>query len=424
MLSNNLKQVHKSATLLINEQSKNLELQGKEIFKLGFGQSPFSPPKSIIEEVRKNANQHYYAPVQGIPELREAISEFHKNDFNASPDNIFIAPGSKILLYAVMCSYDHANILIPSPSWVSYAPQALLCGHDVIKLETSFEARWRVSPEQLDEALEKTKGSGKTNILILNYPGNPDGLTYSADELKELGEVLRKHQALVISDEIYGLVNHDGQHTSISKFYPEGTLITTGLSKWCGAGGWRLGALTIPEENNQELKETLLGVASETYSCNAVPIQLAAIQAYQHTDEIDNYIIHKRRALKLIGNYSHQILSDAGIDVHKPQGGFYLFPYINKFKEKMAARGLTDINKTCVALMGEAGVATLPSTAFGFNDDFYAFRLSYTDFDGNKALEESLKIPLDVDLTTDFAEQYMGKTVRGIRKMADWITSA
>ena len=99
-----LKQVEKSATLLLNEQSRNLEAQGKDIYKLGFGQSPFSPPDFVIEELSANASQHYYAPVQGLLRLREAVAKFHSlaDGLDISADEVFIAPGSKILIYSVM----------------------------------------------------------------------------------------------------------------------------------------------------------------------------------------------------------------------------------------------------------------------------------------------------------------------------------
>lgn len=419
-MSHGLKKVVKSATLLINEQSKNLENSGNKIFKFGFGQSPFSPPKHIVEELKNNCQQHYYSPVQGIAELRQAVADFHKNDFDTDAENIFIAPGSKILIYAVMCSYQKANILIPSPSWVSYAPQARLCGHNIFRLETNFDSRWRISPEQLENILKKKKS--EANILILNYPGNPDGLTYNKEELKEIAYILQKYECLVISDEIYGLLDHNGKHISIAKLYPEGSLITTGLSKWCGAGGWRLGALSLPKKQ-YELKETLLGVASETYSCNSTPVQLAAISAYQRSPKINDFIKHERRLLKLIGNHFADTLINAGIDVHHPEGGFYLFPYLEKLKEDFFKKGLNNINDICKAALNEANIAILPSTAFGFDENMLAFRLSYTDFDGNIALRESQKVGLDNQLTTEFAEEFMKKTCLGARKLADWIKS-
>ena len=142
-----------------------------------------------------------------------------------------------------MASYTKASILIPSPAWVSYEPQAALLGHSVHRIYTNIAMRWRVTPEGLDEAASRAPQDTQ-RILILNTPGNPDGLIYKPNELEELATVMRKWDILVIADEIYALLTHDyssGEFKSLAAFYPEGTCITTGLSKWSGAGGWRLG---------------------------------------------------------------------------------------------------------------------------------------------------------------------------------------
>src|ERR1700722_1514940 len=154
-----LRAVEKSQTLLLNEQSRNLEQGGKKVYKLGFGQSPFLPPKAVIEALKANAHRKDYSPVAGIPELRKAVAEFHRNldGIDVKPENILIAPGSKILIYAVMASFTEADVLFCAPAWVSYVPQARLLGHDVIMLPTTFEGRWRLTPDMLDRALEGRK---------------------------------------------------------------------------------------------------------------------------------------------------------------------------------------------------------------------------------------------------------------------------
>jgi aspartate aminotransferase len=137
--------------------------------------------------------------------------------------------------------------------------------------------------------------------MVFNYPGNPDGLTYTESELTALTTVFRKYNILVISDEIYGLLNHQGNHVSLARFYPEGTIITTGLSKWCGAGGWRLGVALLPTTIEEKLKKTMIGIASETYSCASTPVQYAAIDAYQIGPDVEAYLAHQRRILNRVG---------------------------------------------------------------------------------------------------------------------------
>ena len=142
-----------------------------------------------------------------------------------------------MLIYAIMAAFKKANIFLVTPSWVSYEPQARLAGHTVYRIHTTFENKWRLLPDQLEKALDGVKDKEYPSILVLNYPGNPDGLTYKKEKLEELATVLKKHNVIVISDEIYGLLNHKGEHCSIAKFY-KNTIVTTGLSKWAGAGGW------------------------------------------------------------------------------------------------------------------------------------------------------------------------------------------
>lgn len=193
-LSTYLRTVEKSQTLLLNEQSRNLEQGGKKVYKFGFGQSPFLPPQHVIDALKANAHRKEYSPVQGIPELRKAVSDFHRrvDGIDSGADDVFIGPGSKILIYAAMAAFSRADLLVCGPAWVSYGPQARLLGHDVLYLPTSYEKRWRLTPEVFARALETRRDRSVPSILILNYPGNPDGLTYTADELSALADVARQ----------------------------------------------------------------------------------------------------------------------------------------------------------------------------------------------------------------------------------------
>ena len=171
------------------------------------------------------------------------------------------------------------------------------------------------------EKCEQIKGK---KLLILNYPGNPTGVSYSSSELEIIANICRENNTIILSDEIYGRLHHTNNHQSIAKYFPEGTIITSGLSKWCGAGGWRLGTMVIPK-NLQLIQDSIAAVSSETFSCVSSPIQYAAITAFNNDKTIDNYLFHSRRILSAIGNYCSKILSDARIKVHPPDGGFYLF---------------------------------------------------------------------------------------------------
>lgn len=416
---NTLRTVEKSQTLLLNEQSRQLEQSGKKVYKFGFGQSPFLPPQPAIDVLKAQAARKEYSPVQGIADLRKAVAEFHNtvDGLSIKPENVLIAPGSKILIYAVMAAFKKADVLVPAPSWVSYVPQAHLCGHDAIRVITSYEGRWRVTPEALEKAVAQKKDAKTPSILILNYPGNPDGLSYSAAELEALAATMRKHNILVVSDEIYGLLNHTGEHVSLAKYYPEGTIITTGLSKWAGAGGWRMGVALMPDNLGGDFKDILLGIASETYSCAAIPVQLAACEAYKWNDGTKKYVETQRRILRALGNTCQQRLEKAGIRVVAPQGGFYLFLDFSEL-------GFTfpTSNKLCEQLLAETNVALLPGTAFSMDASHLSARLAYVDFDGTAALEAASKSSGELDEA--FLKSYTGHVLEGIDAICQWANAA
>lgn len=406
-----------SDTLLINEQSRLLEAGGRRIFKFGFGQSPFPVFAPAVEALAKHAAEKAYLPVQGLPALREQIASFHSDIDHTRWDaeRIVVGPGSKLLLFALMKSLPEADILIPAPSWVSYAPQARMAGQRTVRLDASFESRWQVTPEQLEAHC--AADPERLKLLILNAPGNPTGLSPDEDAQKRLAEVARRHGVLILADEIYGLLHHRGEHRAFALDYPEGTVTTSGLSKWCGAGGWRLGVMHIPAELGTGLFARLLGLASETWSSVASPVQYAAITAYTRTPELDAYVQRQREVLSEIGQWCATRLNNAKVRTHAPDGGFYLFPDFEAHREALAARGITTSAELTARLLEDAGVALLPGSAFGCDPSQLTVRLAYVDFDGaallksdHSALEQTTAATLmqGIDAITEWLNQGRG----------------
>ena len=245
MIKNSFKDLKTSATLRINEISKELQNQGKEIYKFGFGQSPFMIPENIITELKKNAHQNKYLPMQGLPELREAVANFEskKKKQKYTSSNIIIGPGSKELMFLLHMIFD-GEILLPAPSWVSYKPQAILGRNKFHIIETYREKNWFPSAKAIESIV--SKNVNKNYLLFLNSPNNPSGLI--CKNLDELSEVIKKYNILVLSDEIYSDLTFENNFTSIADYCPQHTIISNGLSQWCGAGGWRLGYIVIPNE--------------------------------------------------------------------------------------------------------------------------------------------------------------------------------
>lgn len=425
MKFNHIRAVAPSSTLLTNEQSKRREAEGKQVFKFGFGQSPFLPLKRARDKLAESAGATDYTPVVGLQALREQGSTFHNQlcGLKSTPNDILVASGSKSILFTIMAAFDKADVLIPAPAWVSYEPQAHMLNHPVVRVPTTFANRWRVQPDVLDACLKNRPTPSAPAILVINYPGNPEGLTYTADELKALAEVLRKHQVLVIADEIYQLLNHKGEMNSLAHYYPEGTIITTGLSKWAGAGGWRLGLAILPSDIDPEFRKSYCGIASETYSCAPDPIQRAAVVAYQNDAQTAQYLQQQRQILSLIGNRFCNTLRQGGIQVHSPEGGFYLYVDFTPFKDQANAAGLKTSEQLCVNLLQETGVALLHSAAFGVAPEYLSARLAYVDFGGLQTEEnaEAMLADMRAGASADaVVQKYAQHALEGAARLAEW----
>ena len=421
-LNLNVRGLGYSATLAINERSNALRQQGRRIYKLGLGQSPFPVPTEVVNALKLHAHEKDYLPVTGLPTLREAVAEFHrrKDGVAAQAEGVLVGPGSKELMFLLQLTF-YGDLLIPSPAWVSYAPQARILGRNVTIVPTSFAEQWRVTPERL---FSLCRGDAdRPRILVLNYPGNPEGGTYTADELQELAEVARRFGVILLSDEIYGQLHHTGGHVSVAQFYPEGTIISSGLSKWCGAGGWRLGTFTFPPDLAW-LMEAMAAVASETYTSVSAPIQHAAVRAFQGGITIERYLWHARRILAALGQQCTTALRQAGVRVHAPVGAFYLFPDFSPLAESLAKRGIYDSQTLCERLLEDTGVAILPGAVFQRPVEELTARLAYVGFDGVKALAASETIPLDQELPADFIDHWCRDVVRATQRLVDWVSGS
>ena len=404
MLKDIVKSLEPSSTLKINEISRMLESKGKKIYKFGFGQSPFQVPDIVVDELKNNAFQNKYLPMQGLFELREAVAKYtsKKKNYEYKAENIIIGPGSKELMFLLHVIFD-GEIILPAPSWVSYAPQAILGRNKTHILETKRENNWFPTAEELEELILKDKN--KNYLLFLNSPNNPSGQV--CKNLNEISEVVKKYNLIILSDEIYSELTFDDDYQSISKFCPEKTIISTGLSKWCGAGGWRLGYFIIPD-SLKSIRDTINVLASETFSAVSAPIQYASIKAYEH-DHIE-YIKHSREILKIVGSYVYENLKSNKILINKPQGGFYLMPEFlnNKFKTS---------SEMCDDILNKTGVALLPGSDFGFKNDKMLARLSFTDFDGATIMK---KISNNKSIDKNLVIELCPKIVEGTLKLKNW----
>ena len=376
IIKDQISKLRPSATLAINEESNKLKKGGKKIFRFGFGQSPFPVPGSIILALKNAASKNTYLPMQGLEDLRSAIAnDLNKNNNNQfESDDIVVGPGTKELIFLTQIAFN-GDILLPAPSWVSYQPQALIAKNKVHWMQTSSNTNWFPTAKQIEDKIKTIKD--RNLLLFINSPNNPSGTV--CENLKEIATIAKKYKLVILSDEIYSRLTFNKKYVSVSNFYPEGTIVSSGLSKWCGAGGWRLGFFGIPKQL-KELKNSLKILCSESFTSVSAPIQYAAIEAYEgdHSD----YLNRVRKILSFTGNYVYESLKSNVVNITKPEGGFYLFPEFTNAK-------FSSSSEMCKDILNKTGVALLPGSDFGLKSSKMVVRLSYTDFDGANFLRNT-----------------------------------
>ena len=411
-LQHNILGLKTSATLAINELSQKLITEGKEVFKFGLGQSPFPVPDIIVKELQKNAHQKDYLNVSGLIGLREEVANYHsnKNQYKYNAESVIIGPGSKELIFQTQLVLN-CDLLLPSPSWVSYEPQAQILNKKVHWIKATAETNWHLDPEELDKTCASLNSVNK--LLILNSPNNPSGTTHG--NLKELANVAKKHNVIIIADEIYAELDFTGEYKSITHYYPEKTIVSSGLSKWCGAGGWRLGMLVFPDELSY-IRDSVRTVASETFTAVSAPIQYAAIKAY--SEDHSEYLENSRLILKMIGDYIYKELSSVGVICQKPQGGFYMICDFSNVVNK--THEINNDKTLCQKILNDIGFAMLPGSDFGMEEDKLLSRIAFVDFDGSKALK---MISKEKPSSDNFLDLTCPKIAKGISLLKDWIIS-
>lgn len=416
-VNSQLLNLEESATVAMNQRVKDLRAKGENVVHFGFGQSPFPVHKSIQEALCKHADKKAYMPTKGLPELRESISKFIKSHFgyDYSSENIIIGPGSKQLLYQATAVLEGPFVL-PGPSWVSYGPQAEILGKPIFAVQTRKDEGYKLTASDLERVCSSS--DHRQRLLILNNPNNPTGSVYTKPELKELAEVCRDNQVIVLSDEIYAHVSFgEDIATGIAEFYPEGTLVSGGLSKAFHAGGYRLGFIAAPDGMEDAIK-CLSVMSSETYTSVSTPTQYAALEAFTNPDVLENArecsLIHEATA-----KYLYNGFRELNMGCVEPRGAFYLFPDFDEFRPQLRKLGIRNARMLCKHLLEEYRVASLPAGAFYCSGDLLACRITTVDYDGEKVLEASRKANA---LDEAFVEQNCPQLKLGLDRIAQFIS--
>ena len=369
-----------SATLAMNEAVAKRRAAGLETVHLGFGEAAFPLHPLLRTALGEAATRTSYAPVLGISALRQAIADYliRTHGITTAPEYVAVAPGSKPLLYALLQVLE-GDLLLPVPSWVSYEPQARLAGKRVIAVETDAVDHHRLSPDILSETLASARRQGANpRILLVNTPSNPTGSMFDAADAQAIADWAREEGITLISDEIYAELAHGWrEHVSPARFYPEGCIVTGGLSKAFSAGGWRLGYAALPATGEgSALMAALRALASEIWSSASTPVQEAAVSAYRPDAELEQYVQRSARLHGYAASRLYEKFTDLGIPCPRPAGGFYLYPDFSPLRAQLGERGVSTSEELTHYLLNEWGIATLPGSVFGEQPEALRLRLA------------------------------------------------
>ncbi len=391
---------------------------------LAFGQSPFHLPPPLQNALAENANKGHYSDAEGISELRVAIASFNKRHFGLDVDasRIIVGPGTKDLIHTIF-NIIKGGVIIPSPSWIGYNPQISLLEKHFHTFHLKPEFDYKIQCDDLEEFLKNL--SEPQHILVLNNPHNPTGLVYSRDELIRIAEVCKKHNTLILADEIYALSTYNmKEFTSMGLIYPEGTFVTNGLSKDRSAGGYRLGSCILPEGCSNKLIENFKKVAATVYTNVSTPTQYASITAYEPNPEIEEYFDITRQIHRIMGQQlSSEFNKIDGIKATTPHGGFYFFVDFNGLSTVLKRKGVNTSNELGKSLIScPHHLATVTGDACLLRPNDYGGRIAFVDYDGKYAFDNyKNNPPKTTSDEIEFVKQNAPMMVQSVSALKGWI---
>ncbi len=362
-----------------------MQAKGHEVIKLNLGEPDFQTPDHIKEAAKQALDDGYtfYAPVNGYPELRQAIVDKFKreNSLDFTADQIVVSTGAKqSLANVLMCLLNEGDdAVVLAPFWVSYAEQIKLSGGTPIYVNAGIEQDFKVTAEQLEKEITK-----KTKVVMFSSPCNPTGSVYTKGELEAISKVIEKHpQIIVISDEIYEHINFGSKHESIAQFesIKDRVVVVNGFSKGYAMTGWRLGYIAAPvwlaKACNKMQGQITSGANSVAQRAAIVALNGDMSATYKMRDA---YL----RRRDLVKGMLDKI---EGIKTNNPQGAFYIFPDVSSYFGK--SDGETTINNSydfAMYLLNKKYVSVVDGEGFGAPD---CIRISFAASDDS--LKEAIK---------------------------------
>ena len=337
----------------------------KDAISLGVGEPDFDTPWHIRDEgiYALEKGKTFYTSNAGLKTLREEISNYlnrtQKIKYNPLSEVLVTVGGSEAIdigLRAVLNSGD--EVIIPQPSYVSYEPCTLLAGGKPVIIDLKSENDFRLTADELEQAITE-----KTKVLILPYPNNPTGAIMERSDLENIARVVKKHDILVMSDEIYGELTYNERHVSIASLdgMQERTILINGFSKAYAMTGWRLGYACAPEPIIKQMTK----IHQFAIMCAPTTSQYAAVEALKNGDDD---VCEMRTEYNQRRRYLLSRFKEMGLACFEPYGAFYVFPNIGEF-------GMSS-EEFATELLREEKVAVVPGTAFGESGEGFV-RISY-----------------------------------------------
>ncbi|MDT0309312.1 pyridoxal phosphate-dependent aminotransferase [Streptomyces sp. DSM 44917] len=394
-----------SATLAVDAALRARRAAGEDVLHLAFGEAGLPVPEAVAERLRAAARLNGYGPVAGSAEAREAAAGwFGRRGLPTDAGRVVFAPGSKPLLYALIAALP-GDVVLPRPSWVSYAAQSALAGKRVHRVPVPDAAGGIPDPEALAALLARER----PGVLVLTVPDNPTGTVAGREVLAEVCALAERHGLAVVADEIYAdLLHPDGPSRageapgargtegtpSAAALLPERTVVTTGLSKATALGGWRVGFARVPEGPwGDAVLEELTGVASEIWSALAAPMQAAAAWVLGDPPEVRDHVGASRRLHAAVARAVHAEFTAAGALCRPPAAGFYLYPDFGPLRAELAERtGVSTGAELAAALLERHGVGVLAGAEFGDDPAALRFRAATSLLYGETEAERRLAL--------------------------------
>ena len=353
-LAERMHRLKKESAFVVFAKATELERQGRDIVHLEIGDTDFNTPQNIIEEAYERMNKGYthYCPSAGIPELREACSEWLRQDGRGDyrPQEIVVGPGGKSFLYYVIMALAGPGdeVVYPDPGFPVYESVTCYAGATPVPLPMLEENDFRFTAKDLADRV-----TDRTRLIILNYPHNPTGGTLTRADLDAIAELAVKKDIVVLSDEVYAHMLFEGEHISIGTLpgMRDRTILLESYSKTYAMTGWRLGFVAAPAW----LAEPLIQLITNSASCVPPFVQHAGAAALRGDPAESRSMMadfKKRRDIFIAG-----LNRIPGISCKSPAGAFYAFPNVSRLP--VSAEEFAD------HLLERAGVATLPGSAFG-----------------------------------------------------------